>query len=156
MPTTKKTTTKKPTTTKMKGVGTGNNPNSRKGVKNLKVPTSEEARKNGAAGGKKSQAKQRAIRNCREAAKDILAMSTINAAGITSLKRKGVDMSEFEDMQNAYALMLGLFAEGMKGNANCAKLFLEMAGELTEEDKAAEDNAAGVIFLAPVMEKTNE
>lgn len=79
-----------------KGVGSGNNPNSRKGTKNLILITErseEEQRELRIKGGKRSGEVRKAKAEARKAAEMVLYDLKINDKGLEVLNLKGADLS---------------------------------------------------------------
>lgn len=133
-----------------KGVGTGNNPNSRKGTKNLKpvnTRTKEEARKISQKGGIASGKARKAKKDAKEAAQMVLYETLISTKGKQALKEQGIELNTKEEVYGIAGLMAGLLAQGMKGNAKSAKLLLEVAGVFEEETEEIEENTTGVVMI---------
>lgn len=133
-----------------KGAGTGNNPNSRKGTKNLKPVTSrtkEEARKISQKGGIKSGEVRRAKRDAKKAAEAVLYETLISTRGKQALKRNGIELNTKEDLYGMAGLMAGLLANGMKGDTGSAKLLLELAGVFEEDAESSEEKQTGVVMI---------
>lgn len=133
-----------------KGVGTGNNPNSRKGTKNLKTVnsrTKEEARKISQKGGIKSGEVRRAKRDAKKTAEAVLYETLISTRGKQALKRNGIELNTKEDLYGMAGLMAGLLANGMKGDSKSAKLLLEVAGVFDEEVENEEEKTTGVVMI---------
>lgn len=133
-----------------KGVGTGNNPNSRKGTKNLKpvnTRTKEEARKISQKGGIASGKARKAKKDAKEAAQMVLYETLISTKGKQALKEQGIELNTKEEVYGMAGLMAGLLAQGMKGNAKSAKLLLEVAGVFEEETEEIEENTTGVVMI---------
>lgn len=133
-----------------KGVGTGNNPNSRKGTKNLKpvnTRTKEEARKISQKGGIASGKARKAKKDAKEAAQMVLYETLISTKGKQALKAQGIELNTKEEVYGMAGLMAGLLAQGMKGNAKSAKLLLEVAGVFEEETEEIEENTTGVVMI---------
>ncbi len=142
-----------------KGVGTGKNPNSRKGTKNLKTVnsrTKEEARKISQKGGIKSGEARRAKRDAKKAAEVVLYETLISTKGKQALKRNGIELNTKEDLYGMAGLMAGLLANGMKGDTGSAKLLLELAGVFDEEIEGSEEKQTGVVMIPERGEKADD
>lgn len=142
---------------KMKGVGTGNNPGSRKGDANLidnAHRSKEEVRKNGSKGGRKQADNRKAKDLMREAFDHYLKDATITESAKQTIKRKGIDVKE-KDVSTVCAIVLGQIASAINGDTQAAKLVMDAIG-FNCEQSAAEEQQSGVIEIAPVLEKEDE
>lgn len=136
-----------------KGVGSGNNPNSRKGTKNL-IPITErsveEQRELRVKGGKRSGEVRKAKAEARKAAEMVLYELKINDKGREALDLKGADLSSLPDAEKIdgmTGLMISLLLNGMNGSAEAAKVLLNIAGVNDEETDEVEKATTGVIML---------
>lgn len=99
-------------------------------VENLKVPSSEEARKYGKAGGIASGEARRAKKTWKEIANAMLDNPT-SPANATKLEALGVDV---EDATNAAVILFQLLTRCQKGDLEAIKLMAKITGNL-EADK---------------------
>ena len=105
---------------------------SRKGgaPENLKkIRTTEEAKKKGSNGGKKSGEVRRAKRDAKSAAKLILDLPCADSIA----KNLGSMNIAEKDFTNRVGIMARLFAEAMKGNVSAMRTIVELAGELPHQ-----------------------
>lgn len=99
-------------------------------VENLKVPTSEEARKYGKAGGIASGKARHAKKTWKEIANAMLDNPT-SPANATKLQALGIDV---EDATNAAVILFQLLTRCQKGDLEAIKLMAKITGNL-EADK---------------------
>ena len=99
-------------------------------VENLKVPSSEEARKYGKAGGIASGEARRAKKTWKEIANTMLDNPT-SLANATKLQALGIDI---EDATNAAVILFNLLTRCQQGDLEAIKLMAKITGNL-EADK---------------------
>ena len=85
----------------------------------------EKAAKNGALGGRASGASRRRKRSLREAAELYLSLPVADRRAWNRLARAGV---EPEDVDNQMAVIAGLTARAMKGDAKAARVLFDLLG----------------------------
>ena len=98
----------------------------------------EEAKKNGAKGGRASGESRRRKKSLREAAELYLSLPVADKRAWNKLAREGVDP---EDVDNQMAIIAGLTIKAVKGDAKAAKLLFELVG-----DQSGEDNEVKVVI----------
>lgn len=91
----------------------------------------EEAKKNGAKGGRASGESRRRKKSLREAAELYLSLPVADKRAWNKLARDGVDP---EDVDNQMAIIAGLTIKAVKGDAKAAKLLFELVGDQSGED----------------------
>lgn len=91
----------------------------------------EEAKKNGAKGGRASGESRRRKKSLREAADLYLSMPVSDRRKWNKIAREGVDP---EDIDNQMAMIIGLTQKAMAGDAKAAKLLFELVGDQTGEN----------------------
>lgn len=118
--------------------GAGRNPEFQAQV----IRTSEEAKKKGSAGGKKSgevrRENARRKRDAREAARFILELAATGQLA-ENLEKLGV---ETEDQTNMAALQASLFTYAMRGDLNAYMALMKMAGYDPEENRKERESVA--------------
>lgn len=118
--------------------GAGRNPEFQSQV----IRTSEQAKKKGSAGGKKSgevrRENARRKRDAREAARFILELAAKGQIA-DNLDKLGV---EVEDQTNMAALQASLFTYAMRGDLNAYKALMKMAGYDPEENREERESIA--------------
>lgn len=110
---------------------------------NLKpVRSTEEAKKRGRNGGKKSGEVRRRKRDAQQAARLILNLPVSTDAMENNLKKMLVDE---EDFTNRVALFARAFTQAMTGDVKAMQFIIEMAGETPEHqlEKKRFDNEIG-------------
>ena len=96
-------------------------------LQNLKIPTSEEARRNGAKGG--SSPKRRATLDAKKLMKSILSSSpVITDKTLKSLRNHGVNVDDENLTTNAAVIQAVIASKAMNGDLEAAKMVFEMAG----------------------------
>ena len=98
----------------------------------------EEAKKNGAKGGRASGVSRRRKKSLREAADLYLSLPVADKRAWNKLARDGVDP---EDVDYQMAIFAGLTIKAVKGDAKAAKLLFELVG-----DQSGEDNEVKVVI----------
>ncbi|MBQ7284247.1 MAG: hypothetical protein IJ339_01210 [Oscillospiraceae bacterium] len=110
------------------------------GKDNLKVPSSEEARENGAKGGKKSAEKRREKKMLQDALEKLLKCkaSADNVASLNeNMAKLGIDTSNFNMAQ---LMALAQIINAVKGEKGAYELIRDSIGEKpVEEHKIAAD-----------------
>lgn len=97
-------------------------------LQNLKTPTSEEARRNGAKGG--SSPKRRATLDAKKLMKSILTSSPVMSNKTrNSLTLLGVDVNDPKLTTNAAVIQAVIASKAMNGDLTAAKMALEMGGQ---------------------------
>ena len=118
--------------------GAGRNPEFQSQV----IRTSEQAKKKGSAGGKKSgevrRENARRKRDAREAVRFILDLAAQGQLA-ENLEKLGV---ETEDQTNMAALQASLFTYAMRGDLNAYKTLMKMAGYDPEENREERESIA--------------
>lgn len=118
--------------------GAGRNPEFQAQV----IRTSEQAKKKGSAGGKKSgevrRENARRKRDAREAARFILELAATGQLA-ENLEKLGVDT---EDQTNMAALQASLFTYAMRGDLNAYMALMKMAGYDPEENRKERESVA--------------
>lgn len=118
--------------------GAGKNPEFQAQV----IRTSEQAKKKGSAGGKKSgevrRENARRKRDAREAARFILDLAATGQLA-ENLEKLGV---ETEDQTNMAALQASLFTYAMRGDLNAYMALMKMAGYDPEENRKERESVA--------------
>lgn len=94
--------------------------------KNLRVPTSKEARENGKKGGIASGEARRRKKSMKESFEALFAMQACDKYK-SAFKRQGMDIPE--DFTNEQALVLSMTAKAIAGDARMAALVLDVMGE---------------------------
>lgn len=94
--------------------------------------SSEEAKKRGSAGGKKSAEVRRAKRDARQSARYILNLAA-KGETLEQLKRIGADSGD--GLTNMDLLTARLFVSATSGNLDAAKQLLQIAGYDSEENR---------------------
>lgn len=105
--------------------------------KNLKVPTSEEARRNGRAGGIASARARRERKTMRETAEILLKMPMKNGkideiSGVESLEevlKKSPDGKMAVNLTLQDMTMIAMLRKAMKGDMKAMELIMELTGE---------------------------
>lgn len=97
-----------------------------RGKENLVVPTSEQARRNGAKGGKASAAARQHRKTLAENMKMLLEMPVTNAVDWNEASAMGIQPDE---ITNAQLLVIAMFKEAKSGNVNAFKEIRAMIGE---------------------------
>ena len=87
-------------------------------------------------GGKASGVARRRKRSMKEAADLFLSLSVTDTRKWNSLSAKGVDP---EDIDNQMAIIVGMAKSAEKGNANAARVLIDMLGEEPEADVQSDD-----------------
>lgn len=118
--------------------GAGRNPEFQAQV----IRTSEQAKKKGSAGGKKSgevrRENARRKRDAREAARFILELAATGQLA-ENLEKLGV---ETEDQTNMAALQASLFTYAMRGDLNAYMALMKMAGYDPEENRKERESVS--------------
>lgn len=118
--------------------GAGRNPEFQAQV----IRTSEQAKKKGSAGGKKSgevrRENSRRKRDAREAARYILELAATGTVA-ENLEKLGVDI---EEQTNMAALQASLFTYAMRGDLNAYVALMKMAGYDPEETRKERESIA--------------
>ena len=107
----------------------------------------EEAKKNGAKGGRASGVSKRRKKSLREAAELYLSLPVANKAAWNKLARDGVAP---EDVDNQMAIIAGLTIKAVKGDAKAAKLLFDLLGEQPKEEPKSDRQALADLLLHPV------
>lgn len=94
--------------------------------KNLRVPTSEEARRYGRKGGIASGKARQRKKNMKESFETLFAMQA-NEKYIKAFKKQGFDLPE--DVTNEQLLTMAMFARSIAGDARMVSLVLDVMGE---------------------------
>ena len=94
------------------------------------VRTTEEAKKRGSNGGKKSGESRRRKRDAKSAAKLILDMQCTDVISRNLKNVLGENSLDTDDYTNRVAIIARLSTEAMSGNVTAARTILEIAGEL--------------------------
>ena len=101
--------------------------------------SSEEAKKRGSEGGKKSGEVRRAKRDARQAARYILNLA---AKGNTLYNLEQIGAEEEDGLTNMEALQARLYTSALAGNLDAAKMLLAIAGYDPEENRAERESKA--------------
>lgn len=89
----------------------------------------EEAKKNGAKGGRASGVSRRRKKSLREAAELYLSLPVADRRAWNKLARDGVPP---EDVDNQMAIIAGLTIKAVKGDAKAAKVLFDLIGDAGE------------------------
>lgn len=106
----------------------------------------EEAKKNGAKGGRASGVSKRRKKSLREAAELYLSLPVANKTAWNKLARDGVAP---EDVDNQMAIIAGLTIKAVKGDAKAAKLLFDLLGEQPKEEPKRDRQALADLLLHP-------
>ena len=93
--------------------------------------TPEELREMAAAGGRASGASRRRKKSLKEAADLFLSLPVADKKAWNKLSVAGVDP---EDIDNQMAVIAGLTAKAIKGDAKAAKVLIDLLGEDGKDD----------------------
>ena len=107
----------------------------------------EEAKRNGAKGGRASGVSRRRKKSLREAAELYLSLPVANKTAWNKLARDGVVP---EDVDNQMAIIAGLTIKAVKGDAKAAKLLFDLLGEQPKEEPKSDRQALADLLLHPV------
>lgn len=94
------------------------------------VTTKEEAKKRGAAGGRKSQRLQRKRKAMREQMEMLLSLPLKDTNIKAKFESLGIDTSE---MNNQMALIFATYQKALKGDAQAMNIIRELVGERVQE-----------------------
>lgn len=97
---------------------------------NLIVPTSEQARINGAKGGKKKAENRRKRKALKEQMEMLLSLPLTDGKAKAQFERMGIDS---DDMDNQMAMVVKTYLQAMKGNINAVNVIREIIGERVME-----------------------
>lgn len=100
--------------------------------RNLIVPSSEEARKNGRKGGIKSGETRRRKRDLRAAMKELLELPVANTTLWNSIAELGIDP---KNIDNRAALVAALFAKAASGDVAAFREIRNLIGEDNDTER---------------------
>lgn len=106
----------------------------------------EEAKRNGAKGGRASGVSRRRKKSLREAAELYLSLPVANKTAWNKLARDGVSP---EDVDNQMAIIAGLTIKAVKGDAKAAKLLFDLLGEQPKDEPKNDRQALADLLLHP-------
>lgn len=106
----------------------------------------EEAKKNGAKGGRASGVSKRRKKSLREAAELYLSLPVADKRAWNKLAKDGVAP---EDVDNQMAIIAGLTIKAVKGDAKAAKLLFDLLGEQPKEEPKSDRQALADLLLHP-------
>lgn len=95
----------------------------------LVVPTSEQARINGAKGGKKSQEKRREAKAVREYINQFFSAEFDNEIYKDKMKELGFSKEKIEGIDNKLAMIMAQWSKAMAGDTKAFENLLNYAGE---------------------------
>lgn len=110
----------------------------------------EEAKRNGAKGGRASGVSRRRKKSLREAAELYLSLPVANKTAWNKLARDGVAP---EDVDNQMAIIAGLTIKAVKGDAKAAKLLFDLLGEQPKEEPKSDRQALADLLLHPAEDR---
>lgn len=110
----------------------------------------EEAKRNGAKGGRASGVSRRRKKSLREAAELYLSLPVANKTAWNKLARDGVAP---EDVDNQMAIIAGLTIKAVKGDAKAAKLLFDLLGEQPREEPKSDRQALADLLLHPAEDR---
>lgn len=110
----------------------------------------EEAKKNGAKGGRASGVSKRRKKSLREAAELYLSLPVANKTAWNKLARDGVAP---EDVDNQMAIIAGLTIKAVKGDAKAAKLLFDLLGEQPKDEPKNDRQALADLLLHPAEDR---
>lgn len=97
---------------------------------NLIVLTPEQARINGAKGGKKKAENRRKRKALKEQMEMLLSLPLTDGQAKAQFERMGIDS---DDMDNQMAMVVKTYLQAMKGNINAVNVIREIIGERVME-----------------------
>ena len=110
-------------------------------TKNLKVPTSEQARKYGAKGGKASAKAKREKKLMKEQMLALLSLPLKDDRAKEQLSKLGIDT---DDLDNQMALIVSVYQQALRGNMQAMNQIREIIGEKVIEVKIENNIDANV------------
>lgn len=101
-----------------------------KGIENLRTPSSEEARRIGAKGGKRSGEVRKQRKAMKEQMEMLLSLPLKDPSIKGKFKKLGIDTG---DMNNQMALMVAMYQKALKGDTSAMNIIREVIGERVQQ-----------------------
>ena len=125
--------------------------------KNLKVPSSKEARENGRKGGHASASVRRRKKTILQIM-DALDRLPLNEIGKNDLKRGGLDLTEVDpdDLNGAYGIVAGMYIDARRGNQKAFESLARYRDQQRKDKLESEKLQAEIRKLKQEIEPSND